>query len=113
MKLRNFFYLLLALPLFFAGCTEAPTDEPTKKEVKLELTSEATLTFDAEGGSGAIAFTLENAVEGVNATASCEADWVTDLTVENYVTFNVAKNEGEARSTKIVVAYQEKSFEVA
>lgn len=113
MKLRNFFYLLLALPLLFAGCTEAPTDEPTKKEVKLELTSEATLTFDAEGGSGAIAFTLENAVEGVNATASCEADWVTDLTVENYVTFNVAKNEGEARSTKIVVAYQEKSFEVA
>lgn len=112
MKLRNFFYLLLALPLFFAGCTESGTDEPVKKEATLELTSEATLTFDAEGGSGAIAYTLTNAAEGVNVTATCEADWVSDLTVGNYVTFNVAANEGDARSTKVVVAYQEKSFEV-
>lgn len=113
MKLRNFFYLLLALPLFIAGCTESNTDEPTPKEVKLELTSEASLSFKAEGGNGTIAYVLENAVEGVSLSATCEADWVTGLNVGEYVTFVVAPNEGEARNTKVVVSYSDKSFEVA
>ena len=112
MKLRNLFYLLLALPLFFAGCTENGVDEPVAKEVKLELTSEALLTFKAEGGKGTIAYKLENPVEGVKLSATCDADWVTDLTVGENVTFNVAPNEGESRRTKVVVAYEDKSFEV-
>ena len=113
MKLRNFFYLLLALPLFIAGCTESNTDEPTPKEVKLELTSEASLSFEAEGGNGTIAYVLENAVEGVGLSATCEANWVSDITLGDKITFVVAPNEGEARDTKIVVSYQDKSFEVA
>ena len=113
MKLRNLFYLLLALPLFFAGCTENGVDGPNKAETTLNLTSEASLTFKAEGGKGTIAYKLENAVDGVKLSASCDADWVTDLTVGNNITFNVAANEGDARRTKIVVAYQDKSFEVA
>ena len=113
MKLRNLFYLLLALPLFFAGCTENGVDGPNKAETTLNLTSEASLTFKAEGGKGTIAYKLENAVDGVKLSASCDADWVTDLIVGNNITFNVAANEGDARRTKIVVAYQDKSFEVA
>ena len=113
MKLRNLFYLLLALPLFFAGCTENGVDGPNKAEATLNLTSEASLTFKAEGGKGTIAYKLENAVDGIKLSASCDADWVTDLTVGNNITFNVAANEGDARRTKIVVAYQDKSFEVA
>lgn len=31
MRLRNLFYLLLALPLFFAGCSDEPTKEPADK----------------------------------------------------------------------------------
>ncbi|MBO7264295.1 MAG: BACON domain-containing protein [Alistipes sp.] len=113
MKLRNFFYLLLALPLFIAGCTESNTDEPTPKEVKLELTSEASLSFEAEGGNGEISYLLENIIEGVGLTATCEANWVSDITLGDKITFVVAANEGEARDTKIVVGYSDKSFEVA
>ena len=31
MRLRNLFYLLLALPLFFASCSDEPTQEPSNK----------------------------------------------------------------------------------
>ena len=113
MKLRNFFYLLLALPLFIVGCTDSPIDEPTAKEIKLELTSEATLTFGAEGGKGTIAYKLENAPEGAVPTASCDDEWVTNITVAEAVTFDVEANEGAARSTKVVVSYEDKYFEVA
>ena len=92
-------------------------DEPEKpeepKEPVLTLTSEATLEFEAEGGNGEITYTLENPAEGVELEATCEADWVTNLTVGEKVTFTVAANEGEARETKVVVAYDEQSFEVA
>ena len=120
MKLKNLFYLLLALPLAFAACEEAPKevnkpDEPVQtNDPKLTLTSDATMDFAAEGGEGTITYTLENAVEGVELTATCEADWVMNVTVGETVTFTVAENEAEeARESKVVVAYGELSFEIA
>ena len=109
MKLKNFFYLLLALPLAFAACEEDPDVQP----VVLKLTSEATMDFDANGGTGAITYTLENAVEGIKLKATCADAWVEDLTAGEQVTFTVVKNETtEARETKIVVSYDKASFEV-
>ena len=114
MKLKNLFYFVLALPLVFAACE--PTEEPTPevKEPKLTLTSFSEINFEAEGGQGTITYTLENAVEGVELTATCEAEWVADVTVAESVTFTVTANEeSEGRETKVVVAYGELSFEVA
>ena len=119
MKLKNLFYLLLALPLAFAACEETPqTDEPKPgpetNEPKLTLTSNATMDFTAIGGEGVITYTLENAVEGTNLEATCEADWVLNLTVGETVTFTVPENEAtEAREAKVKVAYGDKGFEVA
>lgn len=114
MKLRNLFYALLALPLVFAACEEiAPEPEPEVKGPVLTLTSEATLNFEAAGGEGVIIYTLENAVEGTNIVPTCSAAWITDLTVAENITFNVAANDGEARNTKIKVEYGSKNFEVA
>ena len=114
MKLKNLFYFVLALPLVFAACE--PTEEPTPevKEPKLTLTSFDEINFEAEGGQGTITYTLENAVEGVELTATCEAEWVADVTVAESVTFTVTANEeSEGRETMVVVAYGELSFEVA
>ena len=114
MKLKNLFYFVLALPLVFAACE--PTEEPTPevKEPKLTLTSFDEINFEAEGGQGTITYTLENAVEGVELTATCEAEWVADVTVAESVTFTVTANEeSEGRETKVTVAYGELSFEVA
>ena len=115
MKLKNLFYFLLALPLVFAAC-ENPSEEPTPevKEPKLTLTSSNEINFGAEGGEATITYTLENAVEGTELTATCEAEWVENITVAEAITFTVAANEEtEGRETKVVVAYGELSFEVA
>ncbi len=118
MKLRNLFFALLALPLAFVACEPEPAPEPEPQpepEVKtpvLTLTSNDVLDFKAEGGVGFIKYTLENAVEGVELKATCEAGWVTDLVAGDNVVFKVVANEGEARTTKVVVSYDTQSFEV-
>lgn len=118
MKLRNLFFALLALPLAFVACEPEPAPEPEpqpepeEKTPVLTLTSNDVLDFKAEGGVGFIKYTLENAVEGVKLNATCEADWVTDLVAGDNVVFKVVANEGEARTTKVVVSYDTQSFEV-
>ena len=122
MRIRSLLCLLMALPLFFVACeeTEQGVDKPEDKEyaAELTLTSEATLEFEAEGGEGVITYTAkmvevtrEAPLPKVEAT--CEADWITDLTVADNITFTVVANEAEARETKITVSYVDKSFEVA
>ena len=97
--MKKLFYLLLALPLVMVACdpdNPEPTPEPEPKpEVKdpvLTLTSAATLDFTAEGGNGTITYTLENAVEGTELEATCEAEWVSNVAVAENVTFVVAAN---------------------
>ena len=111
--MKKLFYLLLALPLAFVACEEPEqgTDKPVEKTPVLNVT-ETTLDFKAEGGAGVINYTVENAVEGTEVEATCEAAWVTDLTVAETITFNVAANDGEAREATITVAYGELSKSV-
>ena len=111
--MKKLFYLLLALPLAFVACEEPEqgVDDPVKDPV-LNVT-ETTLDFDSEGGDGVINYSVENAVEGTEVEATCEADWVTDLTVAETITFTVAANEAEeAREATITVAYGELSKSV-
>ena len=112
--MKKLFYLLLALPLAFVACDdpEPGTDKPVEKTPVLKVT-ETTLSFEAKGGAGVINYSVENAVEGTEVEATCEADWVTDLTVAETITFNVAANDGEAREATVVVTYGELSKSVA
>ena len=81
MKLNKLFLLLLALPLAFVACEpNEPIETPTDPAV-LTLTSENSLHYTPEGGQGVITYTLENAVEGTELTATTNADWITDITV--------------------------------
>ncbi len=119
MRIKHLLYLLLALPLAFVACENTEEPKPqVEKEAVLTLTSEAEMNFGVEGGEGVITYTakmVEVTREAPEAQveATCEADWVTDLTVADNITFTVAANEAEARETKVVVTYSDKSFEVA
>lgn len=110
--MKKFFYFLLALPLVFAACDKTPEPEPVVKDPVLNVT-ETSLDFAAEGAEGTIHYAVENAVEGTDVTATCEADWVSDLTVAENITFVVEANDGEARETAIVVAYGDMQKSVA
>ncbi len=119
--MKRFFVMMTLCALAFVSCDTEPAPQPQPqpdpqpevKEPVLTLTSEATLEFEAEGGEGVITYTLENAVEGTQLTASCEVEWVTDITVDENVTFVVMANDNEkARQTSVKVAYGELSFEV-
>ena len=120
MRIKNLLPLLLALPLFFVACEpDKPVDPTPDKEyaAELTLTSEAEMNFDATGGEGEITYTAEMVevtrewIPQVEAT--CEADWLAINGVAEKITFTVAANEAEARDTKVVVTYGDKSFEVA
>lgn len=111
MNFKNLLYSLTALAVFAVGCNK-DNDTPTIKDAVLKLTSESTMEFTAEGGEGVITYTLENAVEGVELKAECNAKWITNLTVGEEITFTVDSSKVDARETKIVVSYQELSFEV-
>ena len=112
--MKKFFYFLLALPLVFAACGNEPEPEPQPvvKDPVLNVT-ETTLDFVAEGAEGTIHYSVENAVEGTEVEATCAAEWVSDLTVAENITFVVEANEGEARETSIVVAYGDLQKSVA
>lgn len=117
MKLRRLFFALLALPLAFAAC-EPVEPGVENKEYNINLTSENVLNFEAEGGQGVITYNLIEVTRNSVAPqpeveATCAAEWITDVTVAETITFNVAANEGEARETKIVVSYDEQEIEVA
>lgn len=109
--MKRLFYLFCALPLLVVAC-EPNEEEPKVETPVLALTSEATMEFAAEGGEGEITYTLQNAEEGVELTATTAAEWITDVAVAESVTFTVAANEGDAREVEIVVAYGEQSFDV-
>ena len=121
MRIRNLFYLLLALPLVFAACEPDTPEQNVEKKAVLILTSEATMEFAAEGGQGVITYTAK--MEEVTRTSpapepevevTCEADWVTITAADlEKCNFTVAANEGEARNAKIVVKYATEVAEVA
>lgn len=111
MKLRNLFYLLLCLPLAFASCT--PEEDKTPETPAIELTTEA-LEFEAKGGVGLISYTLNRVIEGASLEATCDAEWVSSISVGDNITFVVASNTTtEPRSTVVNVTYDTLAFEVA
>ena len=116
--MKKLFCILLALPMLMVACEPEPAPTPDEKSYELTITSELEMNFEAEGGNGVIAYevkeiTRNNPVPQPEVKATCEAKWVSDVTVAEEITFVVAANEGEARDTKVVVTFGEQSFDVA
>ena len=114
--MKKLFYLVLALPLVFAACTEQPDDTPTQKEYTLEVTSAKVMEFTAEGGEGLIEWTINEVtrfspVPEPLPTFVTEAEWIA-LDAENLGAFTVAENDGEAREAVIRVEYLDQVEEV-
>lgn len=72
----------------------------------------ATLEVGVDGGTQSVAYTIENAIEGAEVAATCEAAWVSNLAVANdTMTFDVAANEESLRQAIIVLTYGDYTYE--
>ena len=117
MKLTKLFIgavLAIAAVAFVACQPDKPETPNTPKEYALEITSEATMEFPAEGGEGLIEWTLNEVVRSsatLQPEFTTDAEWIT-LYAEDKGAFAVAANEGEAREAVIKVAYAEQVVDV-
>ena len=110
--MKRVFLLLVVSLLAFVAC-ENTTPSQVEENAVLTLTSEQVLNFNPTGGKGTITYTLTDAKANALPSAVSGAEWVTDITVAEDITFNVAANDGaEDRSAVIVVSYGEQNFTV-
>ena len=69
--------------------------EPTINASNIEIAYDAT--------TGEIAYTIDNPVDGVELTATTDAEWISDLTVgESSITFTTTENEGDDDRTATI-----------
>ncbi len=72
----------------------------------------ATMEVNAEGGAQSVAYTIENAIEGTEVSATCEVAWISNLVVANgTMTFDVAANDESLRQAIITLTYGDYAFE--
>ena len=113
--------ILSLIALVAVALTACETPEGGKNEVdanlKIKLTSQSVMNFEAAGGQGVITYEFEklDATRANVAEAATAVNWIENLTStqEGKVTFNVAAYDGEEeRSATIKVSYGEYSFQV-
>ena len=103
--MKRFFFLLAAFAAAAAltGCNGniEPAPDPVIN------ISDSSLVALPEGGELAIAYTIENPVDGGTLTADPADDWMGEAKVsDTAVVFNVEPNEGEqARETTVTLTY--------
>jgi hypothetical protein len=65
------------------------------------------------GGEGVVNYTITNGKEGAKPEATVNTDWVTDIVVDQQISFNVAFNNSEVqRVATLTVTYGEQSIDV-
>lgn len=84
------------------GAYVAPAPELTINESSVELAYDAT--------EGSFTYTVKNAVEGVEAVATTDAEWISNLAAaDGTVSFTTSVNDGFVREATITVTYGEAS----
>lgn len=105
------YFLLLAMAL--VAMVSCESVETPAGPCELKLISSAVMDFTADGGQGVIDYTLTGVKEGELPTAESGADWITNITVADKITFDIALNEvTEQRTATIYVEYGEQNFSV-
>lgn len=101
--MKRLFYILIAAPLFFAACE--PANNGVNENATLTITSGESMEFTHEAGAGEITYTLEGAKKGAKPSVACNAEWISDITVAETITFNVSANEGDTRMAPMLITY--------
>lgn len=93
------------LTLSFVACESKEAGEKIENAT-LTITSSEAMEFTHEGGTGEITYTLEGAKSGAKPTVTCNAEWITDITVTEVITFNIVTYDGaESRIAPMLISY--------
>lgn len=72
----------------------------------LTVTPAAIEAIPYEGGTATINYTVSNPVDGVSATATSSADWITITPAEGAFNLTIAANEDKERTATITISYE-------
>ena len=107
-NMRKLFTLFTFAALLLNACelVTPPIDENGGNDEKNLLITESVINVTAQGGEFGIVYSISQEVEGVELQASTPTEWITNLAVEDKITFKVAKNrEAEQRMGYINISY--------
>ncbi len=116
---RVLFSTIALFALLFGSCELLPTDEGnnnTNTEVgdQFRVVSSSYIEMPAEGGNAEIEYVIDTEVEGAKLTASSATEWITDIKVNDTVTFTVEANTTiEDRLGSITLKYDNTTVLVA
>lgn len=118
--MRKLFAMAAMLSLVAVGCNDPEQPQTNFDNYVLELTSSDTMEFTADGGEGVITFSLSDdqtrnsPVPEPLPEVQCEAEWITDLTVDYYeITFTVQPQTVQERRHAVIYAeYGDYNFSV-
>ena len=107
---RVLFSLIALFALLFTSCDQFPISDDNSPEVEdithFRVTSDSLIPMPAEGGNAEIEFVIDAVVEGAVVTATSTAEWITDIEVNDTVTFSVEANTSiEERFDTILLKY--------
>lgn len=105
--MRNFILLLVACAALCVACNDKEHNDIKPSVVVLSNTA---IAFPIEGGSGTIQYRINHRSEGLELEVYSEAEWITDISVAEQISFNVeANDEGKSRSANITLSYGKES----
>jgi hypothetical protein len=107
LNIKSFLYLLVASFVLCAACepTFKPADEPVEQSPVLTLSTQE-ISVSPEGEELSISYSLENAKEGVELSAECQAAWISNIAIDTEkITLQVAENEDAEREELLVLIF--------
>lgn len=113
---RVLFSTIALFALLFSSCEQFPTNDniDVGGGDKFRVTSNRLIEMPAEGGNAEIEYVIDSEVEGAKLTASSAAEWITNVEVNQTITFTVAPNTDIAvRVESIELTYADTSVVVA
>ncbi|MBO5882571.1 MAG: BACON domain-containing protein [Alistipes sp.] len=116
--MKKILSLIALVAVALTACeTQQTGNKPAEVDpnLKIKLTSQSVMDFEAAGGEGVITYEFEDLTRANVAEAATAVDWIQNLTSaeEGKVTFTVAAYDGEEeRSATVKVSYGEYSFQV-
>lgn len=107
LNIKRVLSLLVTTSLLFAACEAKPepAEKPAEKSPVLTLSTQEIIA-SPEGEELNIGYTIENPKEAVNLVAECEAEWISDIVIDQEcITLKVAENEEAKRNAVVTISY--------